>query len=72
MPRREMAEMDGLLERIGWSASHFADRIGIDERTVQAWKSGLSRGSAYRIAMLYLELVVIKNHDAMTMNDEEL
>jgi len=66
---REKTAVEELLNQIGWSARYFADRLGIDERTVQKWKSGRSQGAAYRIAMLYLELVSTNSRDVTKKND---
>jgi DNA-binding transcriptional regulator YiaG len=66
---RAQTVVEELLNQIGWSARYFADRLGVDEHTVQKWKSGRSQGASYRIAMLYLELVYTNSCDVTTKND---
>lgn len=63
--------MEELLIKLGWSPRYFADRLEIDEHTVQEWKSGCNQGPLYRIAMLYLELVAGEYDEVSAKNDGE-
>lgn len=45
-------DMIELLNRLGWSQKYFAQRIAVDERTVNRW----CHGNENPVAMAYLEL----------------
>ena len=45
--------MQQLLDDLGWSQAYFADRVGVDVKTVNRW----CNGSSNPIALAYLELV---------------
>lgn len=48
--------MEDLLARVGWSKAYFADRIGVDARTLNRWIAR-GEGTGYTTAVRYLELV---------------
>ena len=45
--------MEELLQKIGWTRAYFAQRVGVDRKTVGRWCDGQENS----IAMAYLELV---------------
>ena len=45
--------MKNLLERVGWTQSYFAKRIGVSDKTVSRWV----KGNENPVAKAYLELV---------------
>ena len=42
-----------LLARVGWSQKYFAERVGVNEKTVNRWCAG----NPSPVAMSYLEMV---------------
>lgn len=42
-----------LLSRVGWTQKYFAERVGVNEKTVNRWCTGEPNS----VAMAYLEMV---------------
>ena len=45
--------MEDLLQRIGWNKGYFAERVGVDRKTVSRWCDGQENS----VARAYLEMV---------------
>ena len=55
--RMELARMDTMLSRVGWSKVYFAQYLDVSERTVRDWCAKGSGSPGYKAAMKCLGIV---------------